>query len=183
MDIEMVQKINKLAVDLLNQGLTTSRIEAVKKAEEMLSRDGSKGLSDIAEAQPMQRTAQKPTPAPQQATLQVKHPDVEALKSAMVKNNDYFVKTFKELQSTLSGLHQEVAGLKQDLHSLKKEAAAQKGAQPSRTLNQVYDQAEIARPTEEKPAQKAESRQSHPRQGSYSPGDVSVEKIFYMGKK
>ena len=164
MDIEMVQKVNKLAVDLLNQGMVTSRIEAVKKAEEMLSRDGSRILSDMEKAEPVQKTVADEPQKPE--------PDLEELKSAMLKNNEYFVKTFKEMQTALSGLSSELAGIKQELHDLKKSAAARP---PQATLNALQEKVGIAKP--------AEKAQSHPMQGGFSPEDVSVEKIFYMGNK
>lgn len=190
MDVELVQKINKLAVDLLNQGMAQNRIEAVKKAEEMLSRDGSKEISDIQGANPIQNsvaeTAAKMA-AEGKAEPAKPEPGLDELKQIMLKNNDFIVKSLKSAQEAVAMLQNELTSLKKELAQVKvqavkaAEAAANAPApQPQSTLQEVQEKVAIAKPA---PAQPAQSSSNHPRQGKYNPEEVAVDKIFYMGNK
>lgn len=184
MDVELVQKINRLAMDLINRGVVTSRVDAVKRAEEMLSRDGSLAISSISGAQPMQRTStMQSTPmgaSPQvsQVASQQSEPGLDELKEAILKNNEYFVKTIKEFKATLEALQGELGSVKTELAIVKQKAISMSlSSHPQQTLSE--------RPAQQAGAPRGESSSApvHPRQGNYNPGDVAIEKMFYMGKK
>lgn len=74
----------------------------------------------------------------------------------------------------------EISALKETVAALKEEILHLKQAKPTQQPQQAQQQPK--QETQTKFPQKAESKE-HPRQGSYTPDDVAVDKIFYFGKK
>jgi len=84
---------------------------------------------------------------------------------ALEMNNKKFQAALDIISTTIASLAQEVTGLKRELSDLK--------SVPVR--KPVVSEPEVSK--------KEQPKESHPRQGQFVPGDVSIEKMFYFGKK
>src|SRR3989344_786415 len=114
MDVERIQKINKLALDLMKQGLATDRDDAVVQAEKIFkSNDGDnhsiRERLQSSEPQRGDHTLANP-PSAQQQEL---HP--EKIKDILQQNTQFLVKKITEFQEQMQSLKKEMEGLKQNL--------------------------------------------------------------------
>jgi len=152
MDVEKIQKINDLALRLQQQG-NMSKEEALKQAENMLSKDNGLEVSEISS----KRLEEMETKPETNMTWQ----------QAMEKNTKFIVNTFKDIQKEIINLKAETENLKHQIKNMKLSAPApQKSDSPAQVK-------ENNPKTEEK----------HPKQGDCKPEDYSVEKYFYFGNK
>ena len=86
----------------------------------------------------------------------------------LTMNNKKFDEQIHSMQDSINTLTQELSRLKTELASMHTRTTSQE--EPKKT------ETPTAQPT---PAKKEE----HPRQGSFTPGDISIEKMFYFGNK
>ncbi len=172
MDIEQIQKINKLALDLMKQGLAADREEAVQQAERIFREQGGSGYSSI-------RNTMGDVQAEAKLTVQkaaASELSQDSVKEILEKNTTFLVKTIKEFQEKITSLESEMQVLKTRMNF---QAPAQRAAEPRPA------------PQSSAPASSGSGGQSaaqaaapnHPRSGSYTQQDVSIEKFFYMGKR
>lgn len=163
MDVELVQKINKLALELMNQGLAQSRDEAVVQAENFLRRR-EKDYSYSSEIRG--RVEEGRTEIQREGKSQPeKELSTDEIKNILQQNSQFLVKTIKEFQEQVKAMEQEIALLKNKL-------------------------ANVARPVSNPPAAgeapvrgQSKPAEGHPRLGTYKTEDVSIEKFFYAGNK
>lgn len=78
-------------------------------------------------------------------------------------NNKKYEQEFSLLRSALNSLAQEIEILKAELRRLSEQAPP--------------------KPKERQEPLKTETKEEHPRQGKFVPGDVDIQKMFYFGKK
>ncbi len=83
---------------------------------------------------------------------------------ALEMNNKKFQEALDVISATMSSLAQELTNLKREVRDLKS----------------VPVQKPVVEPEVSK---KEQPKESYPRQGQFAPGDVSIEKMFYYGKK
>jgi SMC interacting uncharacterized protein involved in chromosome segregation len=152
MSIEDVQKVNKLAQELLNQKIVSSRDEAVRRAQQMLNKE-------IAGNNVASQAAAKPVAF-----------DDSNLKSLIERLKDNTDKQFAAYKNALIALEKEINSLKSKIAELsaKRESVAVQNAQQA-----------AASQEQQKPA--AQSKPPHPRMGNYKPEQVAIEKMFYYG--
>ena len=171
MDLDYIQKVNKLAIELMNKGVVADRDEAVRQAESMLggSTDGTK-IHKLTEGEHPMREAPKEepkaAPAPEAAPA-VSSKAMDELKAAMKSNTEFIVKQFREYSTKIAALEQEVVALKKKLAQSRPPASAPK----QETLRQQADA---------KPKSQTEGRL---RSGDFTPEQVSINEMFYMGNK
>lgn len=162
MDVELVQKINKLALELMNQGLAQSRDEAVIQAESFLRRK-EKDYSYSSEIRGRVEEGRREIP-PEGKSPPEQAMSTDEIKNILQQNSQFLVKTIKEFQEQVKAMEQEIALLKNKL-------------------------ANAVRPVSSPPAAEAPVRgqskpaEGHPRLGTYKTEDVSIEKFFYAGNK
>lgn len=178
--VDKIMKVNQLAQDLLNQGIVSSRDEAVKKAEEMLdtsivksevANDGNEqqvvpaeNKEAPAEAQSQETAPAEPAPAP--AAPQQNNGDVEKLYGFVKQQFAVFGDNLKTLNNKIEALQTEVDFLKNKVKS-QPAAPAQNQSAPSQS-----------------PAQEEKKEGGNmPRTGATNPDDVSIDKMFYFGNK
>lgn len=149
-----IQKINDLAFNLQKQA-GMSRDEALQQAERMISKSYKFEVNEISP----QKLKEMEAPRVE------KHETKMDWQEAMGKNNEFIVKSFKEMKN-------EIASLKADLDLLKNQMKNNNCSRPAEPAN---PQKTLAK--EEK------SNTDNPRQGNYKSNDVSVEKYFYFGNK
>ena len=176
MDVERIQKINKLALDLMRQGLASDRDDAVVQAEKIFrAKDGE--YSSIRDR--MQETG--PSAASLAATSQSQqsaadlHP--EKVKDILQQNSQFLVKKITEFQEQMQAMRKEIEMLKQ-LRMVQAPQQSYAPSTPSKLGEIPAHNPDIQRgqPT---PA----SASNHPRSGNYKVEEVSIEKFFYMGNK
>ena len=101
MSIEDVQKVNKLAQDLLDQGIIESREEAVKEAQRLLNKE-------IVDKQEVK----------EDGTVAAKD-DLEYYKNIITRAKDYTLQQLGEFKRQIDALTSEVTKLKGELAALK----------------------------------------------------------------
>ena len=180
MDVERIQKINKLALDLMRQGLASDRDDAVVQAEKIFrSKDGE--YSSIRERmqggpEPLQQSAASLalTPqSPQAAGSADLHPD--KVKEILQQNSQFLVKKITEFQEQMQAMRKELESLK-----------LQGGSRPQQSVSSAPPKlGEI--PAHNPDIQRGQGGQAsasnHPRSGNYKVEEVSIEKFFYMVNK
>ncbi|MBW2963248.1 hypothetical protein KY306_00545 [Candidatus Woesearchaeota archaeon] len=152
MDVEKIQKINDLALKLQQQA-NMSREEAVRQAENMLSKNNDLEVNEISS----KRLEEIETKPETNMTWQ----------QAMEKNTKFIVNTFKDIQKEIINLKAETENLKHQIKNMKLSASA---PQKQETQSQIKENT-------------AETKEKHPKQGDCKPEDYSVEKYFYCGNK
>ncbi len=191
MDIERIQKINKLAVELMQQGLASNRDEAIAQAEKIFKvQEGGSSLqsnqmaSNSLQVNPdgssgSQVAAQQSS---QQASTSSGFPrEVERI---LKQNTDFLVKQIKSFQEQMEAMESKLSSLRREMIDLKREV-------PSRPAASQQQSAAVPRQTNPAPSAPQGSQNNgggpakaeHPRSGGYNDEDVSIEKFFYVGHK
>jgi len=189
MDVERIQKVNNLALDLLKQGLASSREDAISQAEHIFSGDkGTTAYNEMRQTLGEVEAHKKEefeamNPHSQASTNNVDLPGYK-IKEILEQNTKFIVKTFKEFSEKIDVLEKEVARLRTKVSSerlptvseLVTMEAQKKAAEP-----QPYMQVQQTAP---KPVQQQQApAEPHPRVGGFTDKDISIEKFFYMGNK
>lgn len=208
--MDKLQKVGKLAGELLTQGIARDSQEALQKAEQILSKEqeipGNKPFEEKKEATETE-PSQPPSPAPepqaqQEAPVQQK-PAITAAPTPVAAPTpkpepaiDYTM-IIQKLTEGLTNHRDEIAGLKTTVATLQEEIKKLKQGPP---LKQVLQQPKEPEPQETKQAEQkpaetpaqsennqtqlaTEEKKANPRSGMWEPGDISIEKIFYSGPK
>ena len=102
MSVEDIQKVNKLAQELLDQGFTDSRETAVQKAQEMLNKE-------VVSAQQMNE------PVQQQSAVQT---DSDNLKNMIERTKEQIARQFAGYKNALIALEKEIMSLKEEVSKL-----------------------------------------------------------------
>jgi len=176
MDVEQIQKINKLALDLMRQGLATSRDEAVTQAEKVFRRQEISEYDSFKETWQEVGKEQQPKESKEERSDVSLNPD--EIKEILKQNADFMVKKIKEFQEKVMSLEKEMAELRTKVtyHRLPTVEEVKQQSQIQKE-EKVSVEGNPRTPTE------AASKSSHPRSGNFKAEDVSIEKFFYMGSK
>lgn len=166
MSVEDINKINKLAQELLDHGLCASRDDAVKRAEEMLN----KKLADVQSNVPSVNSDGS-----------IKAPDdPDYYRNIIERTRDQIQRDMKSFSEMLTLLASEVDSLKEEIKNLKIN---------SKPIEQENVKEEVDKELKEEQTQivdesKKESNDDpHPKRGNFNSDDVSIEKMFYYGNK
>lgn len=170
MDVERIQKINSLALNLMKQGLVSTRDEAVTEAEKLFKNNDDSNFSEIMNRIELAKDKQlQNNSSPQEELSQ------DSIKSILEKNTSYLVKTIKEFQDKILALEKEVEKLRT--------RAVYDKLPTSKDIVNHEGPTQLATGAREIPATTpGQKKVDHPRSGNYSGQDVSIEKFFYMGR-
>lgn len=181
MDVERIQKINKLALDLMRQGLASDRDDAVVQAEKIFrAKDGEySSIRDRMQGGPEpQREVSAASLAltlnNQQSGAADLHP--EKVKDILQQNSQFLVKKITEFQEQMQAMRKELDMLKQ----LRMSAPQQ--AQVSNVPPKLGEISANNPDIQRGPSPQA-SASNHPRTGNFKAEEISIEKFFYMGNK
>ncbi len=163
MDVERIQKVNNLALDLMRQGLATDREDAVNQAEKIFRLRDTDDYSTV--RQTMKEMEPKSVAEPTEELTQ------ETIKSILQQNTTFVVKKFKEFQEKVEALEKEIAEVRTKL-------TYQRLPRAEDVIQERQQDVTVKQAVTVPPPQGG-----HPRSGSYSTEDVSIEKFFYMGSK
>lgn len=182
MDVERIQKINRLALDLMKQGLAQNREDAVAQAERTFRGDDSGEYSTIREKLQEMKEERSHKESPPK-TEQTDALSQDEIKNILKQNTDFFVRKFKEFQEKIATLEREMTSLKTKLTYSRLPTAEQVASSKKEEIT-VHEAVRppplVTEPKQE--AQQQSDSSTHPRSGSYTETDVSIEKFFYYGK-
>ncbi|MBS3113167.1 hypothetical protein J4418_03740 [Candidatus Woesearchaeota archaeon] len=189
--IEDIQKINKLAKEMLIHGMATSLDEAVSKAQNTLRDSGSITIDFSHMKQKVMEQKENKKEISEEESIKSTPDSVLAQgpeqritwQEAMTKNTQYVVGQFKSYQELFENIGKEIMLLKREIQGLKNNQSSFRV--PEINKEQVINiEDRPVTPTIQRQSYAEEKKpESHPRQGSYTPGDVSIEKFFYYGNK
>jgi hypothetical protein len=169
MDVERIQKVNNLALDLMRQGLASTRDDAILQAEKIFQGKETEEYSSMKETLEEIKQDQKPQQQPELGQ--------ETIKNILEQNSNFLVKKIKEFQEKIELMEKEISFLKNrpvtSNQATVKEIVSNVPPPVEQTQQQPPAQQE----------QKADPTMNHPRSGNYKDTDVSIEKFFYMGSK
>ena len=172
MDVERVQKINALALDLVNQGLAGDKEEAIKQAEQILTRKDYTSLSD--QVSEVKREVSGITAEEKPMIL-----DQERIQNILQKNTDFIVKRMKEFKEQVIEMGCNFDALRGELDIINGRIKELQLARNSAPQNTPETKSEA-------PAQQQLSKNdqsNHPRSGNFKDNEISIEKFFYSGSK
>jgi hypothetical protein len=184
--VEDIEKINKLAKELMKHGMATNLVDAVSKAQSTLKDTGNIGL-DITDLkrrydaeQPMKTASDMPhidmgnSEAPRREVVDISWQD------AMAKNTKYIVEQLQLNQAGLTKLNADLEEMRKMLQELRGQQA--KFAMPV-SKEQVINMNDEPAPVQRSGHEPKPDSIYHPKQGNFKPEDVSIEKMFYFGNK
>ena len=180
MDVERIQKINKLALDLMRQGLASDRDDAVVQAEKIFrSKDGEySSIRDRMQAtEPQKESSASLALSPQtaQSASADLHPD--KVKDILLQNSQFLVKKITEFQEQMQAMRKELDAFKQQRMVQSPQQNSVPAGPPK--LGEIPANNPDIQRGQSTPA----SASNHPRSGNYKVEEVSIEKFFYMGNK
>lgn len=161
MDIENMQKINRLAKELFQHGVAPDMEEATKQAELMINR-GDKSISDVMNVESRFNPSKSPEEEHGSRSVSLKE-ELNAQLRMMASQINEQSRAIKVLMEQLEGIKLEMSQLK---------TAAKE--QPVMLKMPYNEQTHLKKDEVKKPA-------PHPRVGNYESSDVSIEKFFYAG--
>lgn len=179
MDIDRIKKINKLAVDLVQQGLAVDKDDAIAQAEKIFKVNNvySGEVVNEVSGENLQDNDGQVVINPEinnnsdQSSSSISS---DELKDILEKNTSFMVNKIQEFSNSLSSLENKFNLINKELQDLK--------------LNGVKNQKVVVPDTSESVPENKENSPSsdssdHPRSGDYNGEDVSIEKFFYAGTK
>ena len=168
MDIDMMIRINALAKELVQKGVAGSSEEGAKMAQQMLQKTA-------VEEKPIARTystAGAAQPQPKEAGQPMRSDALEHYEILLERLGRKFGREMNELKGQLQNVHTELSQIRMKLQAAPK--APQPHPAPREARVEMPERAGERR-EEKKPAE----AQAKP----FVPSDVSIEKMFYFGKK
>ncbi len=179
MDIDRIKKINKLAIDLVQQGLAVDKDDAISQAEKIFKVNNvysgevdNEVLGDNPQDSDDQVVINTEIDDNSEQSSNTISPD--ELKAILEKNTSFIVNKIQDFSNSLSSLENKFNLINKELQDLKN--------------NQINDQKVVVPNTSESVPENKEDSSSdgssdHPRSGDYNDEDVSIEKFFYAGTK
>lgn len=162
--IEDIQKINKLAQELLDQGIATDRESAVKKAEEMLNKK-------IQNQQPVSENKVEAN--------KEEHNGLEYYKNMISRTKEQMERQLSVFTQKMNEMIKEINEIKEQLNTrATSKTASDAGINSEKPLKEAVEE----KPKQEK-QEKLEKDKPHPKRGNWQSEDVCIEKMFYFGNK
>ena len=166
MDIDMMIRINALAKELVQKGVAGSSEEGAKMAQQMLQKTA-------VEEKPIARTystASEAQPQPKEAGQPMRSDALEQYEILLERLGRKFEREMNELKGHLQNVHTELSQIRMKLQ------AAPKAPHPAPREARVEMPERAGERREEKKPAEAQAK-------PFVPSDVSIEKMFYFGKK
>ncbi|MBR9676810.1 hypothetical protein GOV04_01600 [Candidatus Woesearchaeota archaeon] len=168
MNVEKLQKLNKLSKELQKHGIALDSQSASEQAQQIIP-DANNEAGFIGEAM------QSPTSQVDESSITPTGVTVDADETSLqmrkqnVKLEDH-TNQINVMQDKINELISYVKNLEEQLTNLK----------PAQTT--IEQAAKKSKPKEEK-LKDAKTEGGHVRSGNYKPEDVAMEKVFYFGSK
>jgi hypothetical protein len=176
MDVDKLQKINKLAMELKNHGMADDMTQAVSQAEQMIRNDGElTSVTSMSDSGVIKIERDSPeTSTTSAVNIPGKAPEhelhVRSLQNQMKRQEE----TIVEMQQKMNEMIEMMNQLEQKQKSMKVFASDSPVTTDNPEHPKVERQSQFKEPVPPKPS---------PRCGSYNSEDVEIEKFFYYGNK
>lgn len=162
MDIDTMQKINRLAKELFQHGIASDMEEATKQAELMINR-GDGGISEVMSLGKNKGSSQAQNTQNTQNAQEDRRDDV-MMELRKLGNQ------LNEQSKVIKTLKEQLDGVKGDMERLK----VIREQKPVMMKQPFEEQVHLRK-------EEVKKEEPHPRVGSYESSDVSIEKYFYSG--
>lgn len=181
-DVEKMQKVNRLAQELLSHGMATDMDDAFRQADGLINKE--------------QGTLQTPSKAPTFYAQQAQAPSPQGedgnwffAMQRLTKQLELQARSIEELKATISSLQSDLLTVKsmQNMRGLQQQAPIAQTVTSSLSQQSPVQQASSVeqRTPEVKQSynrpQLAAKGSGNPRCGVFTSNDVSIEKFFYSG--
>ncbi|MBI1970323.1 hypothetical protein HYS47_01105 [Candidatus Woesearchaeota archaeon] len=167
MDVDMVQRVGKLAQELLQHGMASDKEEALRLADSYLNK--KKDLSDI-----QRQIAGKPAQEPQESHTVSMSSSASTVPPFLQQEQSTELKL--QLSKTTTQLEKHrlaIVELQEQMKLMADEIGRLKTAPQKTYLEKEKEKPQTTLKTEE--------TKQNPRVGGWQPGDISIEKYFYSG--
>ncbi len=165
MDVDKLQKVQRLAQELIDHKIVGSMDDAVAQAENIINK--KQEVQEIREE--VKKDAEKLEPE-MDVSLEVKKLQAKISEQTKIIN---------ELRSQLDVMVSDIKSLRQEQSNLKETQQQQK---PFLEKSPDKPQTTLVK-GEAKEVEEEKSEEAHPKVGGFRSQDVSVEKMFYCGPK
>jgi len=169
MDVERIQKVGKLAQELVSHGMADDMQQALKQAEDMLTKTTGDEI-------------------PQTGSINTA--------SVVPKDQEEYQLKIRKLLYQMNKHTEEISNLKEQIFQITKDLGDMKKTKHiiAKPCNNEQTELKTTQPEtnpvqESRPAQAVQQNNvnsgngNHARTGAYSSNDVSIEKYFYCGGK
>ncbi|MBN1386653.1 hypothetical protein JW968_06825 [Candidatus Woesearchaeota archaeon] len=194
MDVAKLMKMNKLTEDLKKHGMAESSEDAFAQAEDMINRDKDavrfSTEFQVREASP---SYPKPQGYPQssyskpQSSQPIQQPTQQGLPDSGMRSNLELNAFVKRLHTSIETQAKQIDFMQNRINDLLTEISniKQKLNRPEPVIEtRPKEEVQATFRSEPRPEmRKVDPCESSPRSGKYTPEDVSIEKMFYMGSK
>ena len=181
MDVEQMMKVNLLSKELKKHGFAISSQDAFKQAES--------AYGHVFEHSALAHQAQLLEPAEAKSEPGAPATHFSAPAQELRTESDHFLlnkkieilikKNSVQLERQMEALKEMVTALASELELLRK--AVNRKEEAPKTY--VFESPKEHKEPQETLQKHTEQTAFHPKQGNYQTSDVSVEKMFYFGKK
>jgi hypothetical protein len=165
MDVDKLQKVQRLAQELIDHKIVESMDDAVAQAENIINK--KQEVQEVRKE--VEKDTQKLEPE-MDVTLEVKKLQTKISEQA---------KLMGELRSQLDVMVSDIKSLREEQTNLKETQQTQK---PFLEKSPEKPQTTLVK-EEAKEVKEEKSEEGHPKVGEFKSQDVSVEKMFYCGPK
>lgn len=159
MDVERLKKINQLSKDLKKHGLVVE--EAITQASTILSEKEDETETFLEKSKQEIESKQNPASTDQYIVM-------------LERNNRKIVEEVQKIREEMARILSEFEALKNKVVQYTSRPAVIEIPAASAEEKHKEKQAQLAMP---------KKKEAHPKQGNFTPEDVSIEKMFYFGKK
>ncbi|MFA5797906.1 MAG: hypothetical protein WC916_07800 [Candidatus Woesearchaeota archaeon] len=174
--IEKMRRLNELTKELKQHGFAESSFEAIQQANQIYGDDEM--TSDVSQGMIRSSTHERLEAKNAEATVTpAEHPKIKEL----TNNLDTLTKKMNEIVAAINDIDVRLKDLKNRPAVV--ERVVERTREPERTPVHEEQQATTAPYTEKQTADKKKEDYSNQRTGNYAPDDISIDKVFYYGKK
>ncbi|MBW2968892.1 hypothetical protein KY304_01735 [Candidatus Woesearchaeota archaeon] len=159
MNVEKLKKVNQLSKEFKKYGMAME--DAIKEAGSTVNEKEVKEFLDKSSEE--MKSSKNPSSTEQYILM-------------LERNNRKIMEEVKKVKEEVTKILKEFEEMKTKLSEQQK----QQIEQPQKHKIKKEKQSQLKK---EQPTKKTTRKKSNPRQGEYNPEDVSIEKMFYFGKK
>lgn len=163
MDVERVQKVSKLAEELISHGMAEDMTSATKQAEQIMGKTSA--------SIPMPEKTETASLSPNNATEGDNEMMLKMRKMTYQMNEQ--ATEIKSLKEQLFQITKDLTELREKRHIIEKNC--------EKPQTKLHEEPKEPKQSQECPPAEKQEQCSHARTGGYNPKDVSVEKYFYCG--
>ena len=173
-DVEKMQKVNRLAQELVSHGMATDMDDAFRQADTLINKEQGTIPQRTPSASPSSSSPQQAEDSNWFFALQ-----------RLTKQLELQSRTIEELKATISSLQSDVLTVKsmQNMRAMQAASQVQQAPSPSFQTEEPRIEKQVSAPVAQNYGRPllAQKGSGNPRCGVFTSDDVSIEKFFYAG--